>query len=280
MQKNYKKIHEICLSMLDRFIEVCDKYDLNWFADSGTLLGAIRDGKIIDWDDDIDIIMPREDYNKLLNVGAHEFNAPFFFQTPETDEVFDIHAKIRYNGTTALTEKEYTGSHHKGIFIDIFALDAVPNLKQVENEEVGFLRTIGRNATIRHHGQTHLTNNVKSDASTVFRVMNDIVTDITSQNEHSQYVGNVMFYRYSDFIGVRFNRSAYASYIEIPLEGLKHMLRIPKGYKEVLVAWYGESWSIEKRDASFHSYSFYDTENDYSVYNELTEKQFKKLCTL
>ena len=65
-------INEVCLKLLNKFIEVCDAHNLNWFVDSGTLLGCVRKGKMIPWDDDIDIIMPRKDYD-LLHKYADEF---------------------------------------------------------------------------------------------------------------------------------------------------------------------------------------------------------------
>lgn len=277
--KNNNRLHTLCLDMLDKFITVCEKYELNWFADSGTLLGAIRKGKIIDWDDDIDIIMPRADYNRLLVVGQKEFESPYFFQTPMTDNVFCIHAKIRYDGTTFLTEKEYLGSHHKGIFIDIFPLDAVPNDKQVVEDMTGFLRLIGRHSNVRFAGQSDYYKKTDINFSETFKVMNDIVTDITNQNQDSLYVGNVVFYRYSDFIGVKFSRKAYERYSLIDFEGLQHKLRVPVGYSEILEAWYGKDWRVEKQVSNFHSSSFYDIDNDYSVYKNINEKQFKKLCT-
>ena len=89
---------------LDEFIRVCDKYNLKWFADGGTLLGAVREGKLIEWDDDIDIVMPREDYNRLLTIGQNEFKKPFFFQTPLTDYYFDFVIRLHHDNTTFMTK--------------------------------------------------------------------------------------------------------------------------------------------------------------------------------
>ena len=63
------KMQKYLLATLDEFIRVCNKYNLEWFADGGTLLGAVRDGKMIPWDDDIDIVMPRNSYNKFITLS-------------------------------------------------------------------------------------------------------------------------------------------------------------------------------------------------------------------
>ncbi len=127
-----RRVWEIELLMLEKFLQVCQKYSLHYFAAAGTLLGAVRHGGFIPWDDDIDLFMMREDYDRLLSVSAQEFSDPFFFQTAYTDSgYFRGHAQLRYNGTTAIRVGE--GSRvrfHQGIFIDIFPLDAVPDSEE------------------------------------------------------------------------------------------------------------------------------------------------------
>ena len=74
-----KKIWAVELDLLAKFIDVCNKHELNYFVDGGTLLGAVRHKGFIPWDDDVDVIMPREDYDKLFEIAAQEFQYPYFF---------------------------------------------------------------------------------------------------------------------------------------------------------------------------------------------------------
>jgi|SRR5690554_3339032 len=273
-----KKVQSICLEMLDEFINVCKKHDLVWFADFGTMLGAVRKGKMIDWDDDIDISMPREDYNKLLMIGPKVFKPPYFFQTPETDAVFAVHAKIRRDNTTAITTKEYKGMHHRGVFIDIFPIDSYPENKAIGDSVTGLLRSIGRHSNVESTG--HLNSNTSVNANYAFSVINGVMTDISRNHHDSKHVGILMLNRYSAYIGVKLLRSDYEDYFEAEFDGLKNKLRIPTGYRNLLTAWYGSDWNIEKQEPNLHPEIFYDTERNYTYYNNISEKEFKKLCTI
>ena len=150
--KKQQRIHKQCLRLLNKFIEVCDKHNLDWFVDGGTLLGAVRDGGMIEWDDDIDVVMPRGHYDFLIKNCKDDFNdGEFFLQTPETDDYFEVHAKIRLNNTTSLTQRECTGTHHRGMFLDIFPLDRVKDYEQAQTMG-GFVKTIGKYSSVKYAG--------------------------------------------------------------------------------------------------------------------------------
>lgn len=122
-----KKIWSIQLEMVKKVLEVCQKHHLSVWADSGTLIGTVREKGFIPWDDDIDLVMIREDYDKLLEIAPSEFKEPFFFQDTYTDKLYPRgHAQVRYNGTAAILPAELHCKFNQSIFIDIFVLDALP----------------------------------------------------------------------------------------------------------------------------------------------------------
>lgn len=124
-----KKIWAIELDLVKKFVEVCAKYGLEYRITGGTLLGAVRHKGYIPWDNDIDILMPRKDYNKLQEIGKDAFRAPYFFQTPITENgrYFSAYTKIRHNLSTAASKYEYEQGINCGVFIDIFCLDELPD---------------------------------------------------------------------------------------------------------------------------------------------------------
>lgn len=122
-----KKVWAVEMELLKKLLEVCERNNLKIWAEGGTLLGAVREKGYIPWDDDIDMAMPREDYDKLRSIANKEFQAPYFFQCGYTDLYPHGQTKIRKNGTSAILKGDIFQKFHQGIFIDIFPLDSLPN---------------------------------------------------------------------------------------------------------------------------------------------------------
>ena len=271
-----QKLQKCQLQMLDHFIDICDKYHLNWCSDAGTTLGAIRHGGMIPWDDDIDIMMPRKDYNRLLKLGPKVFKDPYFFQTPMTDTVFCVHAKLRLNNTTCMTKLDCLGTHHRGVFIDIFPLDAIPDNDEVYKNVIGFMRTIGHDTDFRFAGSKNHQNVSMTKARQLFTLMNDILTNISEKNASSKYVTDLVMHRFRKIIGLKYERKDYDSFVDFSFKGLKHKIKVPIGYENVLTSQYGD-WKVERRDDNIHGTMFVDLENDYSKYDDLSIKDLEEL---
>ena len=127
VERQMKEVWAVELDLLHKLLEVCEKHNIKIFAEGGTLLGAIRHRGMIPWDDDIDMMIFREDYNRLCEVAQEEFKAPYFFQTEYSDPgTIRGHAQLRNSETTAILKcEEGNAKFNQGIYIDIFPLDAV-----------------------------------------------------------------------------------------------------------------------------------------------------------
>ena len=98
------------LEILKAFIKVCEKYNLRYFLVGGTCLGAARHKGFIPWDDDIDVGMPREDYDKYVLLQKEYEGTPYFIQTWKSDPRYCYNfAKLRDSSTTFI--ENYFMSH-------------------------------------------------------------------------------------------------------------------------------------------------------------------------
>lgn len=128
VSKKMKEVWAVQLDLFAEFDRVCKKYNITYIASGGTMLGAVRHHGYIPWDDDMDLMMMRDQYEKLCKVAPQEFKHPYFYQTEKTDPGFHRwFARLRNSETTAIQkrEKPYHPTYNQGIFIDIFPMDNV-----------------------------------------------------------------------------------------------------------------------------------------------------------
>ena len=127
-EQTIQQVHRSQLGLLKEFDRLCRENGLRYFAVHGTLLGAVRYGGFIPWDDDVDVVMLREDYDRFIQLAQTELRNPYFLQTPENDPdcFYGGYGKLRDSNTAAL-EPQNTGRNcNQGIWIDVFPLDRYP----------------------------------------------------------------------------------------------------------------------------------------------------------
>ena len=121
------ELQDLIFNIFVEFDRICRKHGIRYSMEGGTLLGAVKYQNFVPWDDDIDVIMLRNDYEKFLKVAPSELGESFFLQSYNSVSEFPLnYAKLCYNGAKIY---DYDYSHLKnmnhGIFMDIFPIDNV-----------------------------------------------------------------------------------------------------------------------------------------------------------
>ncbi len=126
------KLHQILLKLLGEVNRICEKHNISYFAIGGTAIGAVRHKGFIPWDDDMDIGMTRDNYEKFLSVCEDELSDQFFILNYETNKNYYAYfSKLCIRGTTFVESETTHLKYDHCVFLDIFPYDNVPDdLKQ------------------------------------------------------------------------------------------------------------------------------------------------------
>lgn len=127
------------LNIALEFKRVCDMLNIKYFLIGGTLLGAVRHEGFIPWDDDMDVGMMREDYDRFMKEAPAVLDKKFFLQNWNSDSDYPYSfAKLRLNGTTVVEKMNVGTNSHKGVFLDIFPFDNVPADKKKQRKQARY----------------------------------------------------------------------------------------------------------------------------------------------
>ncbi len=149
MQKEAKKV---MLEILIEFDLFCQKHELTYWLGYGTLLGAVRHQGFIPWDDDIDVCMPRDDYQRFLAIAQEELPDFLFLQTKESDPFSPVHyAKLRDRNSTYIDawEEGKNIKYHQGIFIDIYPINFISHSKKNQYKNILYISKLFANRYVK-----------------------------------------------------------------------------------------------------------------------------------
>ena len=129
---NLQEIHSLEFEMLKRFVSVCENNHLNYYLAGGTLLGAIRHKGFIPWDDDIDILMPRNDYDRFVEISKKISLGEYYHVSSfENNDLNYPFCKI-FDTRTEIIKKYVNDDTEQSLWIDILPTDGLPD----DNREV------------------------------------------------------------------------------------------------------------------------------------------------
>lgn len=127
-QDTLEKIQKIEFDIIQKIDSICRAHNLTYFAIGGSVLGAVRHQGFIPWDDDIDIGMPRKDYEAFLRYASEELPEGYFLQTFHSEKKSPFYfAKVRKDNTKFVEYYLRDLDIHHGLFVDIFPFDNVPD---------------------------------------------------------------------------------------------------------------------------------------------------------
>lgn len=277
VSKEMKKVWAVELDLLSEFQRVCKCHNLKYSVCGGTLLGAIRHKGFIPWDDDIDVMMMRDEYEKLCKL-AHEFKHPYFFQTEETDPgSLRGHAQLRNSETTGILRHElkWKRPFNQGIFIDIFPLDNCPD-NQTIFKLGGYLSkflkkcsSLFANISVRHDNKND--NVVIRLLHKLFYPINKWLMDVFYNafefvikhlgSKNSEIVSMLSVFYFME--KMKRKKVWMESLTEVPFENIS--VSVPSSYEEVLTSFFGD-WHQFVKGGSLHGGAFFDTEHPYKYY--------------
>jgi len=125
-----KELQKIELEMLQEIDKICRHYHIRYYLAGGTLLGAVRHQGFIPWDDDIDIAMPREDYEQFIKIMSHKKHPIYKLLAIECTKGYPYTFAKVVDTRTRLVEEIGKDLHQMGVFIDIFPIDGMGNQKE------------------------------------------------------------------------------------------------------------------------------------------------------
>ena len=270
-----KRVWKVELDIVEEFVRICEKYGLQYSLAGGNLIGAFRHGGFIPWDDDIDIDMAREDYDKFLQVAPNELKDPYFLQTTKTDHGRVINfAQIR-NSNTSCIDPHWTdlgAVFNSGVGIDIFPIDGVPD---------GKVRYLFTKWTVRIVQSLHYNSQIRKNfglkglvkrylAKAICRIVGfDRLYEIREWALRRNKLSDCK--RCGEFsyaISMRnpkliWPTRCYDSYVDVKYEYLT--LKAGVGYDEMLTCQYGD-WRTPVKGASDHEGGLiFDLDRDYKT---------------
>ena len=265
-----KQIWAVELDMLVEFDRICKKLEIQYFLDSGTLLGAVRHKGFIPWDDDIDVIMLRKDYDILINNGTSLFRYPYFLQCAYTDAgYYRGHAQIRNSETAGILPQEKKARFNQGIFIDVFVLDGLtPNrehLKKQFDVKNKIQKIFKKKYPFYSDNQVKMFLNWCRSIVYHIRYRDDVklyqtFERILKRYSKSLYVDKIGFY--TDCNKVHYlKKNWYLNSIDCSFEGFS--FPIPQEYDVILKMDYGEDYMIPQNNPTLHGEIMFDTQRSY-----------------
>lgn len=280
IEKMMKRAWAVSIKIVKEIEKICKKHHIQYFADWGTLLGAVRHQGFVPWDDDIDIAMRRQDYNRFLAIAREELPEGYCIVDATYDEKWtNLIARVLnvpdWNNSklqldTDKLEQFYGCPYIVGI--DIQPLDYIPRNSEEADLQADILQNVFAAAYELLQNGGEITEEIKKELNLIEEVCNYHFTEesilvhqlFRLASAISQMYGEedgdeiTYMYSYVKRRSYRLRAEWYKESVTAPFETTT--VEVPKEYVKVLEALYGEGWKSCYKGASAHEYPFYKSQ--------------------
>ncbi len=255
------EIKQYSLLILKDIKRVCSELDLTYYLDSGTLLGAVRHNGFIPWDDDIDVAMPRPDYEKFIREYNKHCNKRYKLKSIETNLNYGFpYAKI-FDTTTILYENG-RNAFGLGLSVDVFTLDGYPSkIEEQKKHYENVLKVFSSYTRATSYAFSKYSLNPKR---LLINIKIFLARLLIQRTRAKQVIDNAKLYDFyqSKFAGLNVCIFYHPQNRWIPIESwlpIEHqfeddVFNIPKGFDSVLKSYYGDDYMtpppVEKRKST------------------------------
>lgn len=264
------------LEVLIEIDRICQKYHIQYFAEWGTLLGTIRHGGYIPWDDDMDIAMKREDYERFLKIAPKEFPKDYeILNYRNQEEYWDVMSRV-LNASFMSWEPEFLDQYHNCPFasgVDIFPLDYVPRDKKDEEIQKDLIEMVKSVADVWGQGnlsgeelenwltQIEILCNQKIDRKGDLKVqLYKIVCALYALYNEDESDEVALMAKYFEVGGHIYSKKCYTDAIRMPFDCIT--IPVPIGYDEILQKKYGDYMKNVRKGGS-HDYPGYEKQEQF-----------------
>ena len=268
------------LEVLEVLRQICEKHQIRYFADWGTLLGAARHQGFIPWDDDVDICMIRNDYERFLELAPSELPENFDIRTIYRCTEWDISFARLINADNISYSPERLQRFHGcpyAVGIDIFPLDAVPEIKALEEDQSMLIQILIGSAKA-----------CEDKLDEIMEILPDLENLCGVTFDHEKSIPNQLLQEV-DRVSRKYNRKEnkiisfipensnhpyhlksewYRTTTYLPFENIQ--MPVPGNYDEVLTVLYGD-WRTPVRGVAGHDYPFYKKQQK-TLSDQLTDR--------
>ena len=286
------------LEVLESVDAICRRNNIEYYASGGTLLGAIRHGGYIPWDDDLDIEMKRLDYERFLKIAEKELPQWYEILSPARDNGWNKTFARVVNTSEIPLKNERLQQFHGfpwSAGIDIFPIDYIPADKSEEDTMLNLFRAayilasdwekdkISEAEKMQNLRTLEAYCNIQFTKDKPYRqqlwMLADRIGAMYWDTDAVAKEASIIYYMLANKPAFRIPVSCYKLAERVPFENTT--IPIPVGYEEILTACYGEDYMIPKQGAADHEYPFYKEQqkkllefykkNGYEIPKELFE---------